>query len=420
MAGFMPFKGLRYDADGETLSKRLCPPYDIISPAQRQELIEKDGKNFVRAELPEGEEPYAEAAKLIKSWTKDGTLKREKKPAFYIYEEEFSVGGKKMKIKGVIGALKLEEFSKGVVLPHEETLSKAKEDRFRLLDATRVNTSLIYSMYESDDVTRGLIEALSSGKPDAEAVTDDGITHRLWISADKEKNAALSARFADKKLYIADGHHRYETALNFRNHLREKGEAKPGDPADSVMMFVIDIFDPGLVVFPTHRLVRNVEGFDAKELVKKLSETFETEELDDPAKITKKLGEAKEKRAIGFYADKKAYVLTLRDESAADFIQDHCFAYKRLDVTALHSLILEKYFGIDKENMATQKNLVYIRDPEEAFRKIDDGQFQCVFVLNPTKIKQVADVALSGDKMPQKSTYFYPKLITGLVMRELI
>lgn len=420
MAGFMPFRGLRYAADGEELAKKLCPPYDIISPSQRDELVRKDDHNFVRVELPQGEETYAQAARLIKEWIADGTLKTEKKAAFYVYEEKFSVGGETLKIKGVIGALKLEEFSKGVVLPHEETLSKAKDDRFKLLDATRVNTSLIYSMYESDPETRTLIDSLSSGAPDAEALTEDGIEHRLWVSTDENKNTALSARFSDKKLYIADGHHRYETALNFRNALREKSGTVPGDPADSVMMFVIDIFDPGLVVFPTHRLVRNVEGFDADALMNELSAVFEIEELSEPGQIAQRLGAAGERRTIGFYAAGKARVLTLRDESAADFIPDHCLAYKRLDVTALHSLILERYFGIDRQNMATQKSLVYTRDPDEAFAKVDAGEFQCAFILNPTKIKQIADVAVSGDKMPQKSTYFYPKLVTGLVMRELI
>ena len=420
MARFLPFKGLRYDANGETLARRLCPPYDIISPEERAELIGKDDRNFVRVELPEGKERYEAADRLLKEWIADGTLKTEDKPAFYIYEEEFSVDGKKMKIKGVIGALKLEEFSKGVVLPHEETLSKAKEDRFRLLDATGTNTSLIYSMYDSDDATRALINELSSGSPDAEAVTDDGIAHRLWVSVCEKQNAALSARFAEKKLYIADGHHRYETALNFRNALCERGQASEGDPSESVMMFVIDIFDPGLVVFPTHRLVRDVADFDADALVKKLSADFEIEELSDAGLIKNRLDEAGDKRMIGFYAAGKARVFTLRDESAADFIPDHCLAYKRLDVTALHALILERHFGIDKQNMATQKNLVYTRDADEAFRKVDAGEFQCAFILNPTKLRQIADVALSGDKMPQKSTYFYPKLVTGLVMRRLI
>ncbi len=422
MAQIKPFQATRYHNEGDTLSLKLCPPYDIISLEEKKELLAKDPHNFVRLELPEGEDPYATANGVLSDWMEKGVLARDPKEGFYIYEEEFTVKGERLKIKGFVAAVKLEEFSKGIVLPHEETLSKAKEDRLNMMKATGSNLSLIYSMFSDDGKVKALIDANSCAAPAKEAATDDGIVHRLWICDKEEDCQKLSALFSDKKLYIADGHHRYETAINYRNYLREQGLANKGDEADYVMMFLIDMAHEGLVVFPTHRMVRNLEHFDVQEILEKLSADFEVIPLACPRCMEKEMAKAKEgERIIGFYpGNKKFYALKLKDESATDPIANHCQAYKDLDVTALHYLILEKYFAIDKANMANQKNLVYTRSFDEAVDKVDDGQFQCSFFLNATKIHQISDVALAGDKMPQKSTYFYPKLTTGLVMRKII
>lgn len=421
MAQIRPFQATRYHNEADTLSKKLCPPYDIISPEEKKALLAMDPYNFVRLELPEGEDPYATAKAVLNEWTQNNVLAKDAKEGFYIYEEEFTVKGETLKIKGFIAAVKLEEFSKGIVLPHEETLSKAKEDRLNMMKATGSNLSLIYSMYSDDGSVKALINQRSAAAPDKVATTDDGIIHRLWISDDEDVNAKISALFADKKLYIADGHHRYETAINYRNYLREQGLAKEGDKADYVMMYLIDMENDGLVVFPTHRMVKNLPDFNAAEILEKLSADFEITALSCPCCMEKEMAKAQGKeRIIGFYAgDEKYYALKLKDEKATDPIADHCQAYKELDVTALHYLILEKYFGIDKANMANQKNLVYTRSFDEAIDKVDSKEFQCSFFLNATKIHQISDVALAGDKMPQKSTYFYPKLTTGLVMRTI-
>lgn len=422
MAQIKPFQATRYQNEGDTLSQKLCPPYDIISPEEKKELLKKDPYNFVRLELPEGEDPYATAKAVLSDWLDKGVLAEDVKEGYYIYEEEFTVKGETMKIKGFVAAVKLEEFSKGIVLPHEETLSKAKEDRLNMMKATGANLSLIYSMYSDDGKVKALIDTNSSAAPAKETATDDGIVHRLWICDGEEDCKAISELFADKKLYIADGHHRYETAINYRNHLREQGLAKEGDKADYVMMFLIDMAHEGLVVFPTHRMVRNLEKYDVEEILQKLAADFEILPLACPRCMEKEMAKAEDgKRVIGFYAgNKKFYALKLKDENATAPIADHCQAYKDLDVTALHYLILEKHFAIDKANMANQKNLVYTRSFDEAVDKVDSGEFQCSFFLNATKIHQISDVALAGDKMPQKSTYFYPKLTTGLVMRKII
>jgi len=273
------------------------------------------------------------------------------------------------------------------------------------------------------DDPKGDVEAalngICAGEPDQRAPGDDGTVHRLWVSRDPGTNALITRLFEDKKLYIADGHHRYETALNYRRAMVAKGADPETDPCGRVMMFVIDIRHEGLVVFPTHRMVRDFPGFDPEALLEKISRDFEVS-VCSPEKLEEAVGADRSRRRIGFYAGRGlCRVLTLKDESATDPVPDHCAAYKGLDVTALHYLILERHLGIDKSNMASQKNLIYTRDVGEAVRGVDAGEINCAFILNPTLISQIADVALAGDKMPQKSTYFYPKLVTGLVMRQL-
>ena len=422
MAQIKPFCAVRYPANGPALATKLCPPYDIISPQEKAQLHEMDPYNFVHLELPDGADPYATAQALLERWLQEGALVKDDREGLYVYEEEFTVQGQPLKIKGFVAAVKLEEFSKGIVLPHEETLSKAKEDRLNMMKATGANLSLIYSMFADQGRVQELLDESSAGTPHQQATTDDGIVHRLWIAQDQETLSELCALFEDKKLYIADGHHRYETAINYRNHLRQQGLAKEGDAADYVMMFLIDMAHPGLVVFPTHRMVRGLESYDPEAVLAKLQQDFTVTKVGCRNCMKKAMAQAAEgQRVLGYYAGNgNFYTLQPLSESATDPITDHCQAYKELDVTALHYLILEKHFGIDKANMANQKNLVYTRDLDQAIEQVDQGLVQCAFFLNPTKIHQISQVALAGDKMPQKSTYFYPKLTTGLVMRKIL
>lgn len=311
-----------------------------------------------------------------------------------------------------------------MVLPHEETLSKAKEDRFNLMKATFCNFSQIYSLYmDPEHVTLARIDQLSQGEPQAEFTDGEGVTHRLWVVSDPETVAAVCGDFKDRKLYIADGHHRYETALNFRNYCREQGLAKEGDPADYIMMMLVDMEHDGLVVFPTHRLLRNLKNFDPRAAMKACEPYFRVEEKACVAQMEKALDEkyAKGEKAFGFYCGGDRWtLLTLKDLSVLDgLLPGLSEASKSLDVTVLHTLVLEKLFGIDKENMANQVNLTYTRSFQEAVESVEKGESQCAFILNPTRVAEIRDVAAAGEKMPQKSTYFYPKLITGLVMNPL-
>ena len=423
MAEIRPFRALRFDTEkAGKIEKLVCPPYDIISEVQRQGYLEENENNIIRLELPKGEEPYKTAGEVLKKWLDSGILKQDSEEAVYIYEEEFSINGIHAKFKGCIVRVKIEEFSKGVVLPHEETLSKAKEDRFNLMKATNCNFSQIYSLYmDSEHKIINRLDKLSECKPEIELTDGDEVTHRLWIVTDKEEIKAVCEDFADKKLYIADGHHRYETALNYRNYCRENGIGDGGE--DYVMMMLVDMEHDGLVVLPTHRLVRDLASFDKEKILSDCREYFEVTEESDVNKAESKLKELYDegKKAFAFYSGGNGYdLLVLKDENViAELLPEKSKASQGLDVTVLHTLVLEKIFGIDAENMAKQINLTYTRLFDEAVESVKTGKAQCSFILNPTRVTEIRDVAAAGEKMPQKSTYFYPKLITGLVMNKL-
>ncbi len=420
MATVKEFGALRFTKKAGEKSEVCCPPYDIISPEQKKAYLNTNENNIIRLELPEQNEAgYNLAGQTLKNWVDSGILKQDTEDCLYVYEEKFSVFGKDYSFKGIVARVKLHPFSDGVVLPHEETLSKAKTDRLNLMTATGCNFSQIYSLYsDAEGVSSGLIEELSSGAPEDSFTDADGVTHSLWIAKKSEKTERLCRFFDDKKLYIADGHHRYETALNYQKQLKEQGISC--EAADYIMMFLIDMENKGLVVFPTHRIVRDLPAFDEEKLLKGCGENFGID-LCEKEEIEARLAAAYEKgeKAFGFVGKEKSAVLTLKDIGVMDkFLPTASAALKGLDVSVLHTLILENVLGIDKENMAKQINLTYTRDFAEAVAAAQ-GAANCAFILNPTRVEEIAAVSAAGEKMPQKSTYFYPKLITGLVMNKM-
>lgn len=425
MAEIKGYKGLRFNCEkAGKIEELVCPPYDIISDQQREEYIKTNPHNIIRLELPKGDDKYNKAAEILKDWLEKGILVKEDKPAIYIYEEEFTAYGERKAIKGIICRVKLEEFSKGIILPHEFTLSKAKEDRLNLMKATNCNFSQIYSLYmDGGKNTLCKIDSLSKSEPDIQLQDNDNVTHRMWIIKDEKAIADICSDFADRKLYIADGHHRYETALNYRNYLREQGLAKEGDACDYQMMMLVDMEHPGLVVFPTHRLVRNLDSFNAERVIDGCKEYFDVTEHSDINTIESTLMELynQGKKAYAFYCGGSSYkLLVLKDTNIIKkLLPNASTATQQLDVTILHTLILEKIFGIDAENMAKQINLTYTKIFDEAISSVQQGNSQCAFILNPTRVSEIREVASNGEKMPQKSTYFYPKMITGLVMNQL-
>jgi len=424
MAEVKAFRALRFTPKAGDIGALVCPPYDIISEEERLAYLAGNPCNIIRLELPRtGADPYAEAGAQYRAWLREGILAPDKAPGLYIYEEEFTAGGVRRRVKGIQCRVRLEEFSKGVVLPHEETLSKAKADRFDLMKACGCNFSSIYSLYfDPQNAVRSIADSLSAGAPDQQFSGADGIVHRLWCVYDPAVIARVEALFADKKLYIADGHHRYETALNYRRWLAEQGVQAPG--ADYVLMTLVNMEHEGLVVFPTHRIVRGLQGYDPAALLEACGRFFDSAPLPGgPAAAQAALdrGYAAGQTVFVLYDGAGCHSLTLRDHGAMqEFGAGHSEPWRKLDVSVLHSLVLERCLGIDKENMANQKNLTYTRDAAQALAAVDSGSANCAFLLNPTRVEQIAAVAAAGDKMPQKSTYFYPKLITGAVMNQLL
>ena len=421
MANVKPFKALRFTQKAGDISQLVCPPYDIISEEERLSYLATNENNIIRLELPrETDDFYKAAENTLQKMMADGILKNDEEDAVYVYEIEFTVNGERNKIRGIITRVELAEFSKGIVLPHEETLSKAKQDRFNLMNATLCNFSQIYSLYSDEKrVTDTMVNnAVENITPVYEFTDKEGLIQRLWIVTGNVATKICDS-FKDRKLYIADGHHRYETALNFRNYCRENGIK--ADNADCCMMMLVSLQNEGLVVLPTHRIVRNLESFDINKVVADCGEYFDISEIakaDVDSALKEKYNS--QNKSFVLYDGEKYRLLTLKDMSVMNELLDGSSdAYKGLDVNVLHLLILEKLFGIDKENMANQKNLTYTKFIDEAVSAVDNGDADCAFILNPTKVEEIRDVAGANEKMPQKSTYFYPKLITGLVMNDL-
>ena len=404
MAIIYPFKALRYTKKAGKLKDNVCPPYDIISPTERQALINKSVFNLVTLEKPEGENKYIEARHTLESWIKNGVVAYDDSDSVYLYRVSFVYGGKDYHYDGIIALCKAYNFDEKVVLPHENTLSGAKEDRFRLLLATRTSFSSVYSLYEDND---GRVKTALSGVTDTEPVskvTDgDGVTHTLWRISDQKQIEEIVSSMADKKLYIADGHHRYETALRYRDFT--------GYPeAGCLLMTMVDMDSEGLLVLPTHRILK--KECDVEAAIKAMEEDFDIVTLQSKEEMEKYLEENNRLHAFGIYAGGVYRGATLK--WAVDFQSP----VKDLDVSVLHDVILEKQFGVTKEDLASQTCLEYTRDTDEAVKAVDEGA-AAAFILNATKVSQIRDVADAGEKMPQKSTYFHPKLISGLIMRRL-
>ncbi|MBR7091971.1 MAG: DUF1015 domain-containing protein [Clostridia bacterium] len=434
MAEIRAFRALRFDRTAGAPEQLVCPPYDIISEQQRQGYLQRNPHNIIRLELPrDGEDPYRQAAETLAGWQAEGLLRQDERPGYYIYEIEFSTDGMdgcplgpgRHSVAGIIAQVHLEEFSKGIILPHEETLSKAKADRFELMKATACNFSNIYSLYMDSDAgepSAPMLQQLMAVPADVELTDEAGSIHRLWTVDDPVWIKRITDKFRGVRLYIADGHHRYETALKYRDTMREQG-VPAGEASDYVMMYLVEMEHPGLAVFPTHRLLRDLPDFDAAALLQACEREFVVTRGLPLCEMNDRMLEAYKKgqKTFGLYTGGDKYAaLTLRDIRLSDEqLAGFPPAVRHLDVQILHSMILERLLGIDKENMKNQVNLTYTRSLSQAIGQVRDGAAQACFILNPTRVTEIRDVAAAGAKMPQKSTYFYPKLITGLTMNVL-
>jgi len=415
MAVIKPIKALRFTEKAGDIASCVCPPYDIISESEREALINKNEYNVVRLELPIGEDKYNEAGRTLSEWLDKGVLARDEEKGIFVYREEFNVNGKDYCLTGMICLVELREFADRVILPHEETLTKAKQDRLNLMKGTGCNFSSIYSLYSDES---GKIADILSKKteetPICRFTDEEEVTHTLWKIADENDIEAIVNALADKQLFIADGHHRYETALNYKRGLENAPE---GADADHVMMTLVDMDDKGLVVFPTHRLIVD-RKVDVHEIERKCEADFNMKTLP-LCDLVPALAKGENGHTYALYTGGNDFLLMEFKESSKRIIDFRSEAYSDLDVSILHSMVLENALGIDKENMANQVNLRYTRSLEEAIESVKNGKASAAFLINATKVSQIKAVALAGDKMPQKSTYFYPKLKTGLVMNVL-
>lgn len=416
MARVIPFCALRYDfKTAGNPGTLVCPPYDAVSEERRAELAETNPNNAIVLELPTGSDKYAVAKTTLNRMLTEGVLFEEKTPCLYYYERTYLLKGETRRIGGYVARVGLAEHDEGVIIPHENTLSGPKADRFELLKVTGCSFSPVYSLFE--DKTRELAahtKSLLSEKPEVE-FTAEGDLHRFWVISDSEKYLPICNLFGNKKLFIADGHHRYETALNFRRYLRENGVKVEGNhPANFVMMLLCDIDDPGLTVLPIHRLLHSLPSFDAPSLLKLWSKNFEITTLKNPETAEAELAKHTDRNAFGFYAGGDDWVLMTvkKPITSADPLDT-------LDVSVLHNLVLEP-MGIDRENMAAQKNLDYTKSAEELIAGVESGKYNAGFFMNGTKVAQITAVAGAGEKMPQKSTWFFPKPVTGLYMNKIL
>ena len=428
MAEIAAFRGILYDTGRVQPSRVLAPPYDVIDEEERQELLAMDPHNAVRLILPEGDgdQKYQNAADLLGAWIEEQVLRRDARPALYRYHQVFTsaeLGGRTITRKGFIAAVRLHRFDERIILPHERTLSGPKVDRLKLMDATGAHFSQIFTLYS--DPSRESDRAFAAAEatpPTLDGTTTDGTRHLLWRVDDAVAIGRVVRVLAPLKLYIADGHHRYETMLALRDRLRERagGELDSRSSANFGCMFLCNMDDPGLVVLPIHRLVFGVEGFDRQAVHNKVQRWFDVTTLPsvDAAAVKSALADASRVRpsVVAAFADKTAVLLQLKPEVHAAATAKGSPVARSLDVSVLHELVLESALGIDRAAQAAQTNIRYYKDTADLLARVARGEGQVAFVMHPTRVEQVKAVADASEIMPQKSTFFYPKIASGAVI----
>ena len=439
MAEIQPFRAYRYDTNRVALKDVLTQPYDKISPEMQDRYYAGSPYNLITIEkgrvLPgdsDANNVYTRAAKKVDEWIAEKILAQDAAPGIYIYSQEFLVPGtqtRRVRI-GFIALGRVEDYDAHVVFRHERTLSAPKADRIELLRQTRVQTGQLFLLY--DDPSRiidSLLEDTARKSAPLELTDEYGVIHRLWPVDDPAFVRRIQSAMKDKKLVIADGHHRYETALNYRNEGRAKaGKADPLAAYEFAMMTFINTHSKGLTVLPTHRVVGNLANFDFEKFRKSLAPYFDwyaypfqnpEERATAFAEFRKDLeGESHGRRAIGVYPGGGSFFLFLlrRDADLESVLPDISEGQRGLDVVLLHRLILDKGLDISAEAVAAEKNVGYEREIEAAIARVDRGEAQIAFLLKAVRVQQVADIALAGDVLPQKSTDFYPKLLSGVAI----
>jgi uncharacterized protein (DUF1015 family) len=441
MADIRPFRGIRYNGEAiGDLSLVVAPPYDVIDDEQRDGYYNRHPYNVIRLILnrpmkkdTDAEQPYVRSAQFLDRWLAQRILIQDPVPGIYLYRQRYLMDGGYRECTGMLARVRIQEFDEGVILPHENILPKPLDDRTRLLEQTRTNLSAVHTLYSDPaEKLRDPILAEMERFPLAQFQTQDGMAHDVWGVTDQKFIDKVTSSLKKKPLYIADGHHRYQTALDYRNKRREAGEiTDDDDPGNFIMMMIVEMENPGLALLPVHRVLLASEGQDLDGMLKGLETWFSIAEVEVPKgprsgqvyHLVRDLAKAGEStRAFGLYL-KDGRFLLLSWKSNLDVHKEiegeFSPAYKDLDVSVFQRLVVEEVLGVAPDRASVEAALTFARDPLEAVRQVDEGPGAAAFLLNPTRVEQVRAVADHGEKMPQKSTYFHPKPCSGVLMNRI-
>ncbi len=431
MVQIRPIKGIRYRNDGSLdYSRLITPPYDVIEQEMQETFYQLSPYNIIRLEYGKtfpGDGPennkYTRAAEILSSWMKDKVLVQEDEPAFYLYEQHFELDEKQYVREGIFCGVKLTSFEEREIIPHEETMSKPKADRLELLRHCETNFSPIFGLYQDENffLERRFYKIKQDTPPSIDFADTEGQRHRIWILTEKQDIIDLQTFFQDKSLFIADGHHRYETAFHF--YQEKKAQMGGGAPGyDHVLMSMVNIYNPGLLVYPTHRLLTR-SNLETDEVINGLSSQFQVEEHPEPASKDQladwlrnhQVSAVDENLVFGLYTPKKKLFKLIFNDSNSQFDKP----YPWLDTVVLQETIFSRIFGLGDKERKEEPVLEYIKDEWEAKEKVDRGEAKYLFFVNKPPVEEIINYAEKGVRMPQKSTYFYPKFVTGLIMLKL-
>jgi uncharacterized protein (DUF1015 family) len=439
MPEIVPFKGILYNPKKiKNLADIAAPPFDVISPKEKAYYLERHPQNMVWLTLGKISEhdtsdnnPRTRAANYLNQWLSDSILIQDDTPAFYLTSHSFSYGNQTDTRYGLIALIGLVPFEKGVVLPHEKTFSNVKADRLELIKACKTNLSPIFSLYpdKENKIHKRLLAAVSNKKPDIDFVEKNGHKHCLWRITDPDVHRYVGETMKGKHIFIADGHHRYETALNYRNWVsKNTPDFNGGHPANYVMMYLCGMEDPGVVILPAHRLLNQIPIETRSSFILKSSEYFDIVTIpykNQPKARADFLSALKSnflKNCIGVSMKDfpELYLLTLKPNVMEQMFADELpQSLRNIDVTVLTNLIFMRILGFDQARLDNEKLINYSSIAEEALDSIEAGEHDIAFILNPTQMEQVRMIAEAGLIMPRKATYFFPKVITGQVLNKL-
>jgi uncharacterized protein (DUF1015 family) len=433
MAEIIPFKALRYDPDQVKLEDVLTQPYDKITPEMQSKYYERSTHNLVRIILGKAGETdtdafnvYTRAAEYFHDWRSGGIMKQDSDPGIYAYSQTFTVPGTRelQERRGLIALGRIHDYDDGVVYRHEQTLSKPRVDRLNLLRATRAHFGQIFMLYnDSGSEIDALLKTKIEEDPDTSLLDEYETLHRVWRIHDPALIHGVQQRMLDKRLLIADGHHRYETALAYRNERRtETGSSDPNAAHEFVMMTLIPMESRGLVILPTHRIVHGLLDFDRERMLETAGQFFNIDRIDlrsETRSATTLLSQAGDKGTAFVAVTRQGpYLLRAKQDAIQNALREVPSLQRHLDVVQLHRIMLERVLGISEEAIRNQENIRYERDAFEAISWVRQGA-NVAFLMNPAKIDQVRDIAFGGEVLPQKSTDFYPKLLSGLAIYAL-